>query len=152
MENPCPCITFLTLNKEKPYKCTYCIGEECQMEQKCTFGHDEKKTMTWQIRGGEYSLYFRTASSYLVNYSWDQLISKLFFLHWKPKPCKSIITGKNLFVLQETPVLITGSLFSLQGFPCKCLYFPFIDCSASCGFISQGDFLYVDLFSCKHFL
>ena len=45
--------TFLTLNIEKPYKCTYCIGEECQMEQKCTFGHDEKKTMTWQIRGGE---------------------------------------------------------------------------------------------------
>ena len=38
-------------------------------------------------------------------------------------------TGKNLFSLQGTPVLITGSLFSLQGFPSKPLYFPVRDCS-----------------------
>ena len=47
-------------------------------------------------------------------------------------PCESITTGKNLFSLQRTPVLIAGSLFSLQGFPCKPLYFP--DCSAPCKF------------------
>ena len=29
----------------------------------------------------------------------------------------------------RVPVLITGSLFSLQGFPCKPLYFPVRDCS-----------------------
>ena len=31
--------------------------------------------------------------------------------------------------LQGTPVFITGSLFSLKGFPCKPLYFPVRDCS-----------------------
>ena len=57
--------------------------------------------------------------------------------HCKPKPCKayrelpvSFFTGKNLFSLQGTPVLIAGSLFSIQGFPCKPLYFPVRDCSA----------------------
>ena len=44
-------------------------------------------------------------------------------------PCESIPTGKNLFSLQGTPVLIAGSLFSLQGFPCKPLYFPVRHCS-----------------------
>ena len=39
-------------------------------------------------------------------------------------PCKSIPTGKNLLSLQGNPVLIEGSLFSLQGFPCISLYFP----------------------------
>ena len=38
-------------------------------------------------------------------------------------------TGKNLFSLQGTPVLITGSLFSLRGLPCKPLYFSVGDCS-----------------------
>ena len=45
-------------------------------------------------------------------------------------PCEPIPTGKNLFSLQGTPFLIAGSLFSLQGFPCKPLYFPVRDCSA----------------------
>ena len=44
-------------------------------------------------------------------------------------PCESIPTEKNLFSLQGTPVLITGSLFSLQGFTCISLYFPVRDCS-----------------------
>ena len=44
-------------------------------------------------------------------------------------PCKSIPTGKNLFLLQGTPVLIAGPLFSLQGFPCKPLYFLVRDCN-----------------------
>ena len=44
---------------------------------------------------------------------------------------QSIPTGKYLFSLEVTPVLITGSLFSLQGFPCKPLYFPVRDCSVS---------------------
>jgi hypothetical protein len=43
-------------------------------------------------------------------------------------------TGKNLFSLQGTPVLIAGSLFSLQRFPCKPLYFPGRDCSAAGNF------------------
>jgi len=46
------------------------------------------------------------------------------------KPCKSIPTGKYLLSLQGNPVLIAGSLFSLQGFPCISLYFPVRDCSA----------------------
>ena len=50
-------------------------------------------------------------------------------MHCKPKPCKSILTGKNLLSLQGNPVLIAGSLFSLQGFPCISLYFPVRDCS-----------------------
>ena len=45
-------------------------------------------------------------------------------------PCKSIPTGKDLYSLQGTPVLIAGSLFSLQGFPCISLYLPVRDCSA----------------------
>ena len=45
-------------------------------------------------------------------------------------PCEVFHTGKNLFSLQGTPVLIAGSLFSLQVFPCKPLYFPVRDCSA----------------------
>ena len=45
-------------------------------------------------------------------------------------PCESIPTGKNLLSLQGNPVLIAGSLFSLQGFPCISLYFPVRDCSA----------------------
>ena len=60
--------------------------------------------------------------------------------HCKPKPCisaqrttfESIPTGKNLFLLQGTTVLITGSLFLLQGFPCKPLYFSVSDCSVGC--------------------
>jgi len=44
-------------------------------------------------------------------------------------PCEPISTRKNLFSLQGTPVLIAGSLVSLQGFPCKPLYFPVRDCS-----------------------
>ena len=47
-------------------------------------------------------------------------------------PCKSIPTGKNLLSLQGNPVLIAGSLFSLQGFPCISLYFPVRDCSVQC--------------------
>ena len=43
-------------------------------------------------------------------------------------PCEPIPIEKNLFSLQGTPDLITGSLFSLQGFPCKLLYFPVRDC------------------------
>ena len=34
-------------------------------------------------------------------------------------PCVLILTGKNLFSLQGTPVLIAGNLYSLQGFPCE---------------------------------
>ena len=45
------------------------------------------------------------------------------------KPCKSIPTGKYLLSLQGNPVLIAGSLFSLQSFPCISLYFPARDCS-----------------------
>ena len=47
-----------------------------------------------------------------------------------PNPIR--LTGKKkLFSIQGTPVLIAGSLFSLQGFPCKPLYFPVRDCSVS---------------------
>ena len=49
------------------------------------------------------------------------------------KPCKSIPTGKYLLSLQGNPVLIAGSLFWLQGFPCISLYFPVRDCSV--GFV-----------------
>ena len=56
-------------------------------------------------------------------------ITEIFWLHCKPKPCKSIPTAKNLFSLQGTPVLNAGSLFSLQGFPFKRLYFPVRNCS-----------------------
>jgi hypothetical protein len=45
-------------------------------------------------------------------------------------PCKSIPTGKTLLSLQGNPVLIAGSLFLLQSFPCISLYFPVMDCSA----------------------
>ena len=34
-------------------------------------------------------------------------------------PCVLILTGKNLFSLQGTPVLIARILYSLQGFPCE---------------------------------
>ena len=37
---------------------------------------------------------------------------------------KSLALCKDNYILQGTPVLIAGSLFSLQGFPCKPLYFP----------------------------
>ena len=33
-------------------------------------------------------------------------------------PCVVILTGKNLFSLQGTPLLIAGILYSLQGIPC----------------------------------
>ena len=59
--------------------------------------------------------------------------------HCKPKPCKAyrelpvsqFSQGKTCFQYREplAPVLIAGSLFSLQGFPCKPLYFPVRDCS-----------------------
>ena len=65
-------------------------------------------------------------------------VQKLFSMHTANpnpvqltgKPCKSIPTGKYLLSLQGNPVLIAGSLFSLQGFPCISLYFPVRDCSA----------------------
>ena len=34
-------------------------------------------------------------------------------------PCEVFLTGKNLFSLQGTTILIAGTLFSLQGFPCE---------------------------------
>jgi hypothetical protein len=37
-------------------------------------------------------------------------------------PCVLILTGKNLFSLQGTPLLIAGILYSLQGFPCENYY------------------------------
>ena len=37
-------------------------------------------------------------------------------------PCVLILTGKNLFSLQGTPVLIAGILYSLQGIPCENYY------------------------------
>jgi hypothetical protein len=37
-------------------------------------------------------------------------------------PCVVILTGKNLFSLQETPLLIAGILYSLQGIPCENYY------------------------------
>ena len=37
-------------------------------------------------------------------------------------PCVVILTGKNLFSLQGTPLLIAGILYSLQGFPCENYY------------------------------
>ena len=46
-------------------------------------------------------------------------------------PIQSLLTGKDLFSLQGTPVVIAGFLFSLQGFPCKPLYFPVRDCSVT---------------------
>ena len=36
---------------------------------------------------------------------------------------------QNIIQVVHYPVLIAGSLFSLQGFPCKPLYFPVRDCS-----------------------
>ena len=42
---------------------------------------------------------------------------------------KSLALCKDNYILQGTPVLIAGSLLSLQGFPCKPLYFPIRDCS-----------------------
>ena len=44
-------------------------------------------------------------------------------------PVSQFSQGKNLFSLQGTPDPNTGSLFSLQGFTCKPLYFPVRDCS-----------------------
>ena len=46
-----------------------------------------------------------------------------------PKPVR--LTGNSLLVNshREKPVFIAGILFSLQGFPCKILYFPVWDCS-----------------------
>ena len=44
----------------------------------------------------------------------------MYFLrqtHCKPKPCKFILPGKNLFSLQGTPVLIAGSFFYYRDFP-----------------------------------
>ena len=37
-------------------------------------------------------------------------------------PCEEILTGKNLFSLQGTSVLIAGTLYSLQGIPCENYY------------------------------
>ena len=37
-------------------------------------------------------------------------------------PCVELLTGKNLFSLQGTPLLIAGILYSLQGFPCENYY------------------------------
>ena len=34
-------------------------------------------------------------------------------------PWEVFLTGKNLFSLQGTTILIAGTLFSLQGFPCE---------------------------------
>ena len=34
-------------------------------------------------------------------------------------PCVLFLTGKNLLSLQETPVLIAGTLYSLQGILCE---------------------------------
>ena len=34
-------------------------------------------------------------------------------------PCVLFLTWKNLFSLKGNPVLIAGTLFSLQGFPCE---------------------------------
>ena len=57
-------------------------------------------------------------------------------LLWTANPNPVRLTGNSLLVnshkekrfsLQETSFLITGSLFSLQGFPCKPLYFPVKD-------------------------
>ena len=48
--------------------------------------------------------------------------------HCKPKPFKAY-REKPVFITRN-PVLITGILLSLQGFPCKTLYFPVWDCSA----------------------
>jgi hypothetical protein len=57
-------------------------------------------------------------------------------IHCKHKPCKAyrelpviqFSQGKTVFITGN-PVLIAGILFSLQGFPCKPLYFPVRDCS-----------------------
>ena len=37
-------------------------------------------------------------------------------------PCEVFHTGKNLFSSQGTPVLIAGTLYSLQGIPCENYY------------------------------
>ena len=37
-------------------------------------------------------------------------------------PCVVILTGKNLFSSQGTPLLIAGFLYSLQGIPCENYY------------------------------
>ena len=39
------------------------------------------------------------------------------------------LTGKNLFHYREKPVSLQGTLISLQGFPCKPLYFAVQNCS-----------------------
>ena len=56
--------------------------------------------------------------------------------HCKPKPCKAYRELPVIQLLQEKPVFITGNpvfiagiVFSLQGFPCKSLYFSVGDCS-----------------------
>ena len=49
----------------------------------------------------------------------------------KGAPCKSILERKKPVFITGNPVLIAGILFSLQGFPCKTLYFPVWDCSVS---------------------
>ena len=58
-----------------------------------------------------------------------------------PVPCEPIPTRKNLFSLQGTHALIAGSLFSLQGFPCKPLYFRVRDCSATSVFSKLSQFI-----------
>ena len=44
-------------------------------------------------------------------------------------PCKSIPTGKTLFSLQGTPVLIAGVCFHYRDFPVNPCNFPVRDCS-----------------------
>ena len=64
------------------------------------------------------------------------LALKSTFMHCKPEPCKAyrelpvsqFSQGKPVFITRN-PLLIVGFLFSLQGFPCKPLYFPVRDCS-----------------------
>ena len=46
-------------------------------------------------------------------------------------PCESIPTGKTLFSLQGTPVLIAGVCFHYRDFPVNPCNFPVRDCSVS---------------------
>ena len=112
--------------------------------RKLFWGHSRPKVIYTRnidlIRGTHNWLCVQKNCLLFLNYFWLPLyfgnfkhwISSQFkikrYTHCKPKPC---IAHRELPVShfpQEKPFFIAGSLFSLQGFPYKPLYFPVRDC------------------------
>ena len=67
------------------------------------------------------SAFFKDIPNFWANWA-DRLIGGTLQSRTGPEqgfPCVLILTGKNLFSLQGTPLLIAGILYSLQGIPCE---------------------------------